>query len=142
MDKLVYSRFAMYKVDEDDLEQSETFPFPFVEGSQFRAVMCGIDEPSCQVNFEDWLPGPDITWSMFHDEVQYVIRGRAEIEIWHPPLMQDHVKVVAEPGCIYLLPRGARVLWRVLGDEPFRHLCICYPNPGYPVSTARSVAGG
>ncbi len=49
-------------------------------------------------------------------------------------------KIIAEAGSIYLLPRGARIVWRVLSDEPFRHLCICVPNPGYPVPVARSVA--
>jgi hypothetical protein len=37
------------------------------------------------------------------------------------------------------MPRGCHVKWRVLGDKPFRHLCICIPNPGYPVPLADSV---
>ena len=44
-----------------------------------------------------------------------------------------------EPG---LADGDYTVRWRVLGDEPFRHLCICYPNPGYPVPKAKSVGGG
>lgn len=138
MEPLRYSKFVMYRVDDADLEGEPTFPFPFVDGSQFRAVNVGIDEPAVQVNFEDFLPGPEIPWTLFHDELQYVTSGRAEIEYWLPPLMQEHGKVVAEPGCIYLMPRGCRVVWRVLGDKPFRHLCICFPNPCYPIATARS----
>jgi len=137
---LVYSRFAIYHVDEADVADSPTFPFPFVDGSQFRAVNVGIDEPATQVNFEDFLPGPEIPWTLFHDEIQYVVSGRAEIEYWLPPLMAQTGKVEAGPGSIYLLPRGCRVIWRVLGDEPFRHLCICVPNPGYPIAVARSAA--
>ena len=91
-----------------------------------------------QVNFEDFLPGPDIVWSMFHDEVQYVTSGRAEITFHLPPLMQETGTAIAGPGSIYLLPRGARIRWRVLGGEPFRHLCVCIPNPGYPIPVASS----
>lgn len=134
-----YSRFRMYTVVDRDLDDAPACEFPFVPGSKFKAVNCGIDEPAVQVNFEDFLPGPDIVWSMFHDEVQYVVSGRAEITFHLPPLMQEHGKVVAGPGSIYLLPRGARIVWRVLGDEPFRHLCICIPNPGYPIPVAESV---
>lgn len=141
MDKITYSKFRMYKVDDADLDEAPFFQFPFVEGSQFRAVNVGIDEPCVQVNFEDFMPGVEIPWTLFHDEVQYVTSGRAEIEYWLPPLMQEHGVVTAEPGCIYIMPRGCRVIWRVLGDEPFRHLCVCFPNPGYPIATARSMAG-
>jgi mannose-6-phosphate isomerase-like protein (cupin superfamily) len=135
-----YSRFEIYKVVNNDLDSAPEFPFPFVAGSKFKAVNTGIDQPAVQVNFEDFYPGPDIVWSMFHDEVQYVTSGRAEITFHLPPLMQESGTVTAEAGSIYLLPRGARIVWRVLGDMPFRHLCICIPNPGYPIPVAESVS--
>ena len=76
---LDYSKFRLYTVKDDELDTAPKYEFPFVSGSQFKAVNTGIDEPAVQVNFEDFLPGPDIVWSMFHDEVQYVTSGRAEI---------------------------------------------------------------
>ena len=142
MDRMTYSNFGYYKPQDSDLDHAEKWAFPFIEGSQFRAINVGIDEPACQINCEDWLPGPDIWWSMNHDEVHVVTKGRAEVEYWLAPLMQENKMVIAEVGDVYYLPRGARIRWRVLGDEPFRHLCICYPNPGYPVPKAKSVGGG
>lgn len=139
---LDYSKVRMYTVKDSDLDTAPNYEFPFIPGSQFKAVNTGIDEPAVQVNFEDFVPGPDITWSLFHDEVQYVTSGRAEITFHLPPLMQESGTVIAEPGSIYLLPRGCRVRWRVLGNEPFRHLCICIPNPGYPIPYAASVQQG
>lgn len=139
---LDYSKFRLYSVQDADLDRAPGYEFPFIPGSQFKAVNTGIDEPAVQVNFEDFLPGPDIVWSMFHDEVQYVTSGRAEITYHLPPLMQETGTVVAGPGSIYLLPRGARIRWRVLGSEPFRHLCVCIPNPGYPIPVAASVQQG
>ena len=140
LDKIVYSKFGLYKVENADLDSAPDMEFPFHPGSKFRAVNCGIDEPCCQINFEDFVKGHDITWSMFHDEVQYITGGRAEITFYLPPLMLEHGKVIAEAGSVYLLPKGARITWRVLSDEPFRHLCITYPNPSYPIPVAQSVA--
>jgi ethanolamine utilization protein EutQ (cupin superfamily) len=77
---------------------------------------------------------------MPHDEVQFIVAGRAEITYHLPPLMVESGKVVAEPGCVYFLPQGARITWNVLSDEPFPHLCVCWPNPGYPIPVAPSVA--
>ena len=92
------------------------------------------------MNYEDFVKGTDITWTLAHDEVQYVVSGRAEIEYHLPPLMLETGKVEAGPGSVYLLPRGCRVVWRVLSDAPCRHLCITYPNAGYPIPVAASVA--
>ena len=65
----------------------------------------------------------------------------SKINAVHSLMLVRHGKVVAEPGSIYLLPRGCRVIWRVLSDEPFRHLCITYPNPSYPIPVAASARG-
>lgn len=140
MQSMTFSKFKIYKIDPNDLEVADDLEFPFIPGSRFRAVNVGIDEPAVQVNFEDFYKGQDIVWTMWHDEIHYVTEGRAEITYHLPPLMQETGEVLAEPGCIYLLPRGARIVCRVLSDEPFRHLCICFPNPGYPIKTARSVS--
>jgi hypothetical protein len=137
--QIPYSKFRIYHVQDSDLDNAPTFQFPLVEGSLCKAVNVGIDEPAVQINFEDFLPGVDIPWFMFHDEIQYVTSGEAEITYHLPPMFKETGKVHAKPGSIYLLPRGARIVWRVLGDKPFRHLCLCIPNPGYPVEVAASV---
>ncbi|KKW91298.1 MULTISPECIES: cupin domain-containing protein [Sphingobium] len=140
MDAISWGKFGLYNCRDSDLDEAPDLEFPFAAGSRFRAVNTGIDEPACQINYEDFFKGVDIVWTLAHDEVQYVVSGRAEIEYHLPPLMLETGKVVAEAGSVYFLPRGCRVVWRVLSDEPFRHLCITYPNPGYPISVAASVA--
>jgi hypothetical protein len=137
---ITWSKFKIYSPVDKDLDDAPDLEFPFHPGSKFRAVNTGIDEPTTQVNYEDFYKGMDIAWSMPHDEVQVVVSGRAEIEYHLPPLMLESGKAIAEPGSVYLLPQGARIVWRVLSDEPFRHLCICYPNPGYPIPKADSIA--
>ncbi len=138
MDRIVWGKFAHYHYDVNDLADSGDLEFPFVPGSRFRAVNTGIDEPALQVNLEDFFKGQDIPWTLAHDEVHYVLGGECEIEYSLPPLMLETGKIVAREGSSYYMPRGCRVVWRVLSDTPFRHLCYCFPNPGYPIPVARS----
>ena len=137
---ITWSKFKIYDPVDSDLDNAPDLEFPFHPGSKFRAINTGIDEPSTQGNYEDFYKGMDIGWSMPHDEVQVVVSGEAEIEYFLPPLMAESGKVIAKKGSVYLLPQGARIIWRVISDEPFRHLCICYPNPRYPIPVADSVA--
>lgn len=139
-DHIKWSKFALYQVEDSDLDGAPYLEFPFHPGSKFKAVNTGIDEPTVQINFEDFVNGQSIAWSMPHDEVQYVVSGTAEITYHLPPLMLETGKVIAKPGSVYLLPQGARIVWKVLSDEPFRHLCICWPNPSYPIPVGASVA--
>ena len=138
MDRIAWGKFALYDYDATDLADEPDLEFPFVPGSRFRAVNTGIDQPGVQVNLEDFYKGEDIPWTLAHDELHYVLQGECEIEYHLPPLMSETGKVIAKMGSTYYMPRGCRVVWRVLSDEPFRHLCICVPNPGYPIPLARS----
>lgn len=138
MDRISWSKFEHYHYDATDLDDEPDMEFPFVPGSRFRAVNTGIDEPAVQINLEDFYKGQDIPWTLAHDEVHYVLMGECELEYHLPPLMIESGKVILKTGSTYYLPRGCRAVWRVLSDEPFRHLCVCYSNPGYPVPVARS----
>lgn len=138
MDKIVWGKFAHYHYDADDLTEASDLEFPFVPNSRFRAVNTGINEPALQVNLEDFYKGPDIPWTLAHDEVHYVLGGECEIEYSLPPLMLETGKIIVKEGSSYYMPRGCRIVWRVLSDAPFRHLCYCFPNPGYPIPVARS----
>jgi hypothetical protein len=140
MSAIVWGKFAHYRYDAGDLADQPDLEFPFVAGSRFRAVNTGIDQPALQLNLEDFFKGPEIPWTLAHDEAHYVISGECEIEYHLPPLMIETGKVIAKAGDSYYMPRGCRVVWRVLSDEPFRHFCFCFPNPGYPIPVARSQA--
>tara|TARA_Y100000590_G_scaffold226356_1_gene255738 strand:+ start:2592 stop:3014 length:423 start_codon:yes stop_codon:yes gene_type:complete len=139
MDKINWSKFAIYHTDDKDLDCSENKIFPFIEESKYRAINTGINEPTVQINFEDFYKGPDIIWTLSHDEVHYLTKGKAEIICYLPPLMKEKKEAIAKTGSIYLLPRGCRVVWKIIGEEPFRHFCICFPNPGYPSKKGKSI---
>lgn len=107
MQPITWSKFRIYDVKDSDLDGSPARAFPHVPGALYKAVNGGIKEPACQVNFEDFLPGPAIDWFMSHDEVHYVTSGEAEIVAF------------ARPST-----RRRRASWRVQGPSiSFRVAC-------------------
>lgn len=46
MDRILYSKFAIYHSQDSDLDTAPDLEFPLVLGSRFRAVNTGIDEPA------------------------------------------------------------------------------------------------
>jgi ethanolamine utilization protein EutQ (cupin superfamily) len=90
------------------------------------------DEPGATTGVEDFRPGDEVEWSFYHDEVQYILKGKAEISYSLPPMHRRWYKTSAEEGCIYLIPRGARVKFKVIGNDPYRHLFVVMPGGFYP----------
>jgi hypothetical protein len=139
MQPLQYSKFSLYQIDPHDLEAIQPGPFPFCEGAVSRMVGVGIDEPACQVVFEDFFPGPEYVWTTWQDQIDFVIEGRAQITYFEPPDQDIKHTVTVGPGCIYLIPRGTKIFWKVLGEGVFRHISIDFPNPGFTSDLAKSV---
>lgn len=136
-----YSKFKVHKIRPEDMETAALLDLPFNPGVQIKGYKTEIDEPAAQVIVEDFLPGSEFSWQFMHDELQYAISGAIDIEVFLPPLFAESVKKRLDAGCVYLLPAGARMHVSVVGDEPYRHICICVPNPGYPFPEAESMTG-
>ena len=130
LQRLVYSRFQLYQVNPPDLDAAPLQPYPFCEPSEFRIVTV-IDEPAAQIVYEDWFKGHDVQWTTWTDAIHFVLQGEAEITYWEPPDLSERRTVTATAPCVYLVPRGTRIQWRVLSDEPFRKLVADVPNPGF-----------
>jgi hypothetical protein len=139
MSGITYSKFRMYKIENSDLDSITPGPFPFCEGAVSRMVGVGIDEPACQVVLEDYFPGPPYVWTVWQDQIDVVLSGKAKITYYEPPDQNIQRTVIAEAGCLYLIPRGTKIIWNILGEEPFRHLSIDFPNPGFSSELASSV---
>lgn len=133
-----YSRFDLYRLRPEDVASAPREPFPFCDGSTFR-ITTVIDQPATQIVYEDWFKGEDVEWTAFCDAIHFVTEGAAEITVWDPPAWEAPRVEVAEAPCVYLIPRGARVRWRVLSEEPFRKIVADVPNPGF---TFPAPAGG
>lgn len=127
---LVYSKFAFVQPDDAVLEAAPLEPFPLKQSSNFRIVTL-INEPAVQVVHEDWFKGNDVEWVYWVDSVHFVVSGEAEITWRDPPDWKESRTVIARAGAVYLTPRGCHVKWRILSDEPFRHIVVDIPNAGF-----------
>lgn len=135
-----YSKFQVHRIRDSDMESAALLDLPFNPGVQIKGYGTEINEPAAQVVVEDFLPGSEFSWTFVHDELQYALSGEIDIEVFLPPLYAESVKTRLDKGCVYLFPAGARMHVKVVGDEPYRHICICTPNPGYPFPDAASMS--
>jgi mannose-6-phosphate isomerase-like protein (cupin superfamily) len=132
LQRMVYSKFRLSDPARaaEAIEQATMEPFPLKPESRFRIVTL-MNEPACQVVLEDWFKDNPIEWVYFVDAFHIVLSGRAEITFRDPPDWPEERTVIAEPGMMYLTPRGSHVKWRILSEEPFRHVVLDIPNAGY-----------
>lgn len=128
------SGFAVHAIDHAALDAAPLLELPFNPGVRIRGYSA-INEPNCQVIVEDFMPGDEFDWTFTHDEFQYCVAGEMEVEVFLPPLYAESVKARITPGTVYTYPLGARKHVKVVGDQPFRHLCFCPPSPDYPFPT-------
>jgi quercetin dioxygenase-like cupin family protein len=126
-----YSKFGHHKIDNATMDKSPQFELPFNPGVMLRGYSC-INEPNCQVIIEDFMPGEEFWWTVPHDEFQYCLSGEMDLEVFMPPLYSEKAVVRVSAGSVYTLPAGARFHVKVIGDQPFRHICFCPPSPNYP----------
>jgi hypothetical protein len=138
LQRMIYSRVRVAQPDPDALASSPLLPYPFDERSQFR-IQTLFEEPACLVALEEWYKDDPTEWVFFNETLMVVQSGRAEMRWWNPPDWQDRGTTVVEPGMVFLCPRGARMWWNVISEEPFRRLVVDIPNPGFAFSEVRSL---
>ena len=95
-------------------------------------VISLINTPEARAGLEDFLPGTEMHWTYHYDEVQLVLEGKAKITYTLAADGNQKVfKAVAEKDDTYLLPSGARVTFKVISKEPFRHYFVIMPRYYY-----------
>ena len=115
------AKYAMGK----ELNESEFKKFT-VKGVPL-AMKRFVQEPAGHITLEDFLPGTTFEWTFWHDEVHIVVKGKAEVEFYQPPLFQEKGTAVIEEGDAYLMHRGENIIFKVISEEPYRHLCVIMP---------------
>jgi len=113
------------EVNEKDFNEIQTI------GGKLWIKRC-FREPAGHISVEDFAPGDVFTWSFWHDEVHYITKGKAEMTFSMPPFHQKEETAVAEAGDIYMIYRGERITFKVISDEPYRHVCIIMPAVPLP----------
>lgn len=90
-----------------------------------------IGDSAGTLSIEDFLPGKEMKWAFWHDEMQIVLSGKAEITYTLPPSHREVKKFIANEGDAYLILGGTYATFNVLSDVPYRHLTIIMPRYHY-----------
>ncbi len=61
----------------------------FLDGALQRMCGIGIDEPPCQLVYEDFFPGCETRWTTWVDQLDFVTKGKAEITYYQPPAWEE-----------------------------------------------------
>lgn len=102
------------------LNRIETINGPIMLNSLFS-------EPAGLVGIQEFLPKEPLDWTFQHSEVLVVLEGEAQITFSMPPLHAQKEKIIAKAGDVLFIYAGERVLFEVISDQPFRHLCVIMP---------------
>lgn len=82
------------------------------------------------VSIEDFGAGETLSWFFPEPEVQYIIRGKAEMVYSLGATSHTEQKVVTiQEGDCYIIPAGARLTWKIDSDSPLRKFCVLMPFP-------------
>jgi len=99
-----------------------------------------ISTPVARILFEEWRSEAQstTTWTFPHYEVHYALKGKAELTYTSLPLHLAESKrtITVQAGDTYLIPIGTRWTRKVIGKEPYLHLCIVI-NPAVPFEAGK-----
>lgn len=117
-------------LDDEALEASEELVFggPVVGTEERFKVQFLVNDRRATLAYESFPPGATVNWAFWHDEVHVATSGEVEASYTLGP---NHRKVVTKTfraGDAYVIPDGARVAFKVVSDEPYRHVCVIMPR--------------
>jgi len=92
------------------------------------------------VSIEDFGAGETFFWAFPLDsEVHIILKGKAELTYsLEGTNHTEEKKMIVEEGDVYIIPRGARMTWKVDSGGPLRKMCVLMP--GLAVSERRAEA--
>ena len=93
------------------------------------------------VSMEDFGAGETIFWAFPLDsEVHIVLKGKAKLTYSLVGTNHTEEKTMdLEEGDVYIIPRGARMTWKVDPSGPLRRLCILMPGLVVPERSSSAV---
>jgi mannose-6-phosphate isomerase-like protein (cupin superfamily) len=111
-----------------DLEAKVEKFYELREGKAYR-LEGGLFDPLATCCIEDFGPGETFgPWSFWHDELQWITKGKAEITYTLPPWHDEEKHMTCEAGDVYAIPCGARLTFKVVSKEPYRHFSVIMPQ--------------
>ena len=82
------------------------------------------------VSMEDFGAGETMYWAFpLDNEVHLILKGKAELTYsLEGTNHTEEKKMTVEEGDVYIIPRGARMTWKVDPSGPLRKLCVTIPG--------------
>ena len=89
-----------------------------------------IWKPEALVALESFPAGRTTRYIFWHNEVQYIVEGEAELT-YSLPITRFSVekKMTVHKGDAYVIPVGADIQFAVSPDGPLQKLCVAMPGP-------------
>jgi len=82
------------------------------------------------VSVEDFPAGETVSWFFPEPEVQYILRGKAELTYSLGATSHTEQKqITVKEGDCYIIPAAARLTWNVDPGGPLRKFCVVMPFP-------------
>jgi ethanolamine utilization protein EutQ (cupin superfamily) len=117
----------VYRLSERDLTEYKTS-----DGAGKLAVC--IKTPNITAGFTRFEKGTATAtlrnWPYWYDEVVYITRGKGKITHADPPFTSPEAHEV-QAGDLLYIPKGSKVTFEALSNEPFDLLYITHPDPGF-----------
>lgn len=93
------------------------------------------------VSMEDFGPGETFFWAFpLDNEVHIILKGKADVTYsLEGTNHTEEKKMTIQEGDAYIIPRGARMTWKVDPGGPLVKLCITIPGLVIPERRASAV---
>jgi mannose-6-phosphate isomerase-like protein (cupin superfamily) len=137
----------IHRFDAEKLERYRVRPGTPTEYVDW--IQLAHNEESVFTSFQEFRKEEPLEyWVMWYDEIHFGLSGKAKLIYSMPPLYEEELEIEVGAGDLYLLPTGSQQKWEVLGDEPYRMMCVVMPRPKWldltPTgleNSARALAG-
>ncbi|MCR8550529.1 cupin domain-containing protein [Salipiger sp. P9] len=118
---------AVHRFDADRLKRIHVRPGPN-EIVTWNDI--AIAQKECYAGFQEVRKGDPVgSWTMWFDEVQYVLGGKATMVYRMPPLYAEEYRRELGEGDLFMLPLGCEFRWEVTEETPFRTIILALPFP-------------
>ena len=89
-----------------------------------------IWKPEALVALESFPAGKTSKYTFWHNEMQFIVAGKAELT-YSLPITRFSVEktMKVEKGDAYVIPCGAEVKFKVDPSGPLQRLCVAMPGP-------------
>jgi len=113
-----------------NLNQSPDQKIKTISGNFYPNTEQTMTYEEAYVSVEDFGAGEDFSWFFPEPEIQYILKGKAEMTYSLGATSHTETKtVMLQEGDCYIIPAAARCRWKVDPAGPLRKFVVMMPFP-------------